>query len=54
LIVEIPHLPASNIYKQGLNIVPWKDELFWVGSSYEWQFKDVLPTELFRKKPKNN
>lgn len=50
LIVEIPGLPATNIYKQGLNIVPWKDELFWVGSSYEWQFDDVYPTATFRKR----
>jgi glycine/D-amino acid oxidase-like deaminating enzyme len=50
LIVEIPGLPATNIYKQGLNIVPWKNELFWVGSSYEWQFDDVYPTAAFRKR----
>ena len=50
LIVSIPGLPASHIYKHGLSIVPWKDDLFWVGSSYEWKFENLEPTEIFRKK----
>ena len=50
LIVSIPGLPRKNIYKQGFNIVPWKEDLWWVGSSYEWQFENVEPTEAFRKK----
>ncbi len=50
LIVSIAGLPRTNIYKQGLNIVPWKDDLFWIGSTYEWDFKDVEPTPAWRKK----
>nr|MCU0321207.1 FAD-dependent oxidoreductase [Chitinophagaceae bacterium] len=50
LIVSIPNLPRKNIYKQGFNIVPWKEDLWWVGSSYEWQFENLEPTEAFRKK----
>ena len=50
LIVSIPGLPRNNIYKQGLNIVPWKQDLFWVGSTYEWNFRDVNPTPAWRKK----
>ena len=50
LIVSIPGLPRNNIFKQGLNIVPWKDDLFWIGSTYEWNFKDLLPTPAWRKK----
>lgn len=50
VIASIPGLPANNIYKQGLTIVPWKDELFWIGSTYEWEFEDLSPTESFRKK----
>ena len=50
LIAEIKDLPRSNILKKGLNIVPWKDELFWVGSSYEWQFENDQPTEVFRQR----
>jgi glycine/D-amino acid oxidase-like deaminating enzyme len=50
LIVDIPGLPANNIFKQGITIVPWKDGYFWVGSSYEWDFTDLQPGEAFRKK----
>jgi len=50
LLVEIPNLPRTNIYKSGLSIVPWRDDLFWVGSSYEWSFNTIEPTEIFRKK----
>lgn len=50
LIVSIPGLPRTNIYKQGINIVPWKDDLFWIGSTYEWNFKDMNPTPAWRKK----
>jgi len=54
LIASIPDLPATYIYKQGINIVPWKQDLFWIGSSYEWSYKDVLPTAGFRKKTKEH
>jgi glycine/D-amino acid oxidase-like deaminating enzyme len=50
LIVSIPGLPRNNIYKSGISLVPWKDDLWWVGSSYEWNFDDELPTENFRIK----
>ncbi len=51
LLVNIPHLPQTNIYKQGINIVPWKEkDLFWIGSNYVWNYDDGNPTEMFRKK----
>jgi glycine/D-amino acid oxidase-like deaminating enzyme len=50
LIMEIKGLPASSIFKKGLSIVPWKDDLFWVGSSHEWQFENTQPTTAFRQK----
>ena len=53
LIVEIPNLPAKNIYKCGVTIVPWKDNLFWVGSSYEWNFENDKPTQQFKTKTEN-
>lgn len=49
LIAEIPGLPATNIYKFGpLTIVPWKNNLWWVGSTYENEFETAGPTEQFK------
>ncbi len=51
LIVDIPGLPADNIYKVGNStIVPWYNSLWWVGSSYENNFNDALPTPIFKQK----
>ena len=50
LIVEIKDLPRENIYKTNLSIVPWQDDLFWVGSSYEWKFDNPHPTAIFKTK----
>ncbi len=51
LIVSIADLPRNFIYKQGFSLVPWKEEdLFWIGSTYEWNFENDLPTEDFRVK----
>jgi glycine/D-amino acid oxidase-like deaminating enzyme len=50
LIADIPGLPQTHIFKQGINIVPWQDGLFWIGSSFEWDFENLLPSESFRKK----
>lgn len=49
LIVKIPSLSPTTIYKQGYNIVPWKDDLFWVGSSFDRDYEDIKPTEQFKK-----
>lgn len=50
IIASIPGLPAGHIYKQGLTIVPWNEQLFWIGSTYEWDFTDLEPDEHFQKK----
>jgi glycine/D-amino acid oxidase-like deaminating enzyme len=47
LIVEIADFPVHHIIKKGFMIVPWKDGLFWVGSSHEWNFTSKEPTALF-------
>ncbi len=50
LVAEIPGLPGNNIFKKAISIVPWKENLFWVGSSHEWQFENDQPTAFFRQK----
>ena len=40
----------GTVFKKGMSLVPWKDGLFWVGSSYEWSFTDVGPTAAFRER----
>jgi len=36
------------IFKKGISLIPWKEGLYWAGSSYEWSFDHVQPTEAFR------
>jgi len=50
LIVAIKGLPPNYIYKNNMTIVPWKEDLFWVGSNYEWQFESAAPSEAFKTK----
>jgi glycine/D-amino acid oxidase-like deaminating enzyme len=54
LIVRIPHLPANNIYKKALTLVPLEDDLFWIGSSYEWEFNNAEPSEEFFERTKKH
>ena len=50
LILSIPGLPATHIYKQGhISIAPWKDGLFWAGASHDWKYTDPGITAAFRK-----
>jgi len=50
LIVEIENFPDDFIFKKGMSIVPLKKKLFWVGSSYEWEFENDQPDKIFREK----
>lgn len=47
LIVDIPDLPQDVLYKKTNTIVPWKDGLFWIGSSYDHNYIDDQPSEKF-------
>lgn len=50
LIVELNNLPTDKIYKIGaVTITPWYNDLWWIGSSYENEFYDAKPTEIFKK-----
>lgn len=49
LILSIPLLPGSDIYKFGnLTLVPWYNNLWWAGSSYENDYETVNPTQQFK------
>ncbi len=48
LIVEIPELVGRDVFKKGISLVPWKEDLYWAGSSYEWSFSDDQSTQAFR------
>ncbi len=49
LIAHIPNLPRTHIYKNGIAIVPWRNDLFWVGASHNWKATDAQPTEVFHQ-----
>jgi len=51
LIIDAPSLAATTtVFKKGMTLAPWKDGLYWVGSSYEWSFTDPGPTQVFRQR----
>ncbi|RXK82998.1 NAD(P)/FAD-dependent oxidoreductase [Filimonas effusa] len=51
LIADIPGLPFKHIYKFGITtLVPWYNNLWWVGSSYDNHFTDDQPSETFRNR----
>ncbi|MES1223631.1 MAG: FAD-dependent oxidoreductase, partial [Bacteroidota bacterium] len=50
LIIEIEDFPDDLIFKKGMNIVPLQHNLFWVGSSYEWEFENDRPNKIFRER----
>lgn len=51
LIIEATALPRDGfVFKRGMSLTPWRDGLFWLGSSYEWSFSDPRPTAAFRER----
>ncbi len=51
ILGRIPGLAADAIYKYAhLSIVPWEGGRFWIGSTFDWDFRDELPTAAFRQK----
>ena len=50
LIIECASLNRDHIFKKGLMLTPLPEEnLFWVGSNYQWEFTDDQPSEAFYK-----
>jgi glycine/D-amino acid oxidase-like deaminating enzyme len=53
ILVEINDLPATQLIKKGYSLVPWKDNVFWLGASYLWEFEDDKPTKGFYRFAEN-
>jgi glycine/D-amino acid oxidase-like deaminating enzyme len=49
LIIDCPGLPAENVFKSGISIVPWKENIFWVGSNFEWDYTHEGPSTSFKE-----
>lgn len=45
LIVRIPNVQFEKLLKHRVFIVPLKDDLYWIGATYNWKFEDDQPTE---------
>ncbi len=49
MLVEIFGLPANYCFKRGMSLIPYGENIFWLGSSYEWEFIDEYPSQKFRE-----
>jgi glycine/D-amino acid oxidase-like deaminating enzyme len=54
LIVRIANLPVTHVYKKGFTLIPIGEDLFWIGSSYDWDNLDENPTDDFKLKTKEH
>ncbi|MEM6963594.1 MAG: FAD-dependent oxidoreductase [Bacteroidota bacterium] len=45
LLVKIPTAHFEKMLKHSLFIIPLQNDLYWVGSTYDWDCPDDLPTE---------
>ena len=50
LIIHSDNISEKYIYKKGITLAPIGNNLFWTGSSHEWNFTDNLPSENFLEK----
>ena len=48
LLVEIKGLPQNLVFKKGMSLVPYRENIYWLGSSYEWSFNTDQPSANFR------
>jgi glycine/D-amino acid oxidase-like deaminating enzyme len=47
LVIQTDAIPQTYIYKKGIILSPLGDNLFWAGSSHEWNFTDDEPSATF-------
>jgi glycine/D-amino acid oxidase-like deaminating enzyme len=48
IIAGIQGLPHTYVYYQGIKILPLANGKFWIGSSFDWKYEHLQPTEAFR------
>jgi glycine/D-amino acid oxidase-like deaminating enzyme len=53
ILVEINGLPQNLVFKKGMSLVPYRENIFWLGSSYEWSFDNDQPSQKFRQQVEN-
>lgn len=44
-VIKAPELQLDKLYKNKLIYAPLGDQHFWAGATYEWNFKDALPSQ---------
>jgi glycine/D-amino acid oxidase-like deaminating enzyme len=49
MLVEIKGLPGNTVFKKGMTLIPYRENIYWLGSSYEWDFDNDQPSKNFRK-----
>lgn len=49
LLLSIPHLSPEHIYHKDFRLVPHRDNLFWCGSNYIWEYDTLEPNINWRK-----
>jgi glycine/D-amino acid oxidase-like deaminating enzyme len=50
LIIECSELTNQHIFKKGIILAPLAEQnMYWVGSNYQWEFEDDRPSEQFYK-----
>lgn len=47
LLLEINDLPVDTILKKGYSLVPYIENIFWLGSTYLWEYSNVYPSPGF-------
>jgi glycine/D-amino acid oxidase-like deaminating enzyme len=53
LLIESEDLTNEHIFKKGMILAPlFHKNLFWVGSSYQWEYEHANPTEAFYNQTK--
>jgi glycine/D-amino acid oxidase-like deaminating enzyme len=49
LLLSIPHLSTEHIYHKDFRLVPHRDNLFWCGSNYIWEYDSLEPDTDWRR-----